>query len=232
MPSPFRSLAIAAALVLGGALPALAASADPVSAMPLIEQTSTVPGDTLAVLYSGDGGWTGVDKGIAAVLARAGIPMVGVNSLRYFWTERTPQGLASDVDRVLRFYAAHWKKSRALLIGYSQGADVLPFAMNRLPAASRQLVAQVVLMGLGEKASFEFHVANWLGSDDDESLPIRPEATKLTAQTALCLYGADEQDSLCPKLPATSVYAQSLPGGHHFDGAYDELAALILARLR
>jgi type IV secretory pathway VirJ component len=26
------------------------------------------------------------------------------------------------------------------------------------------------------------------------------------------------------------VHAQSLPGGHHFDGAYDKLAELILQR--
>jgi type IV secretory pathway VirJ component len=32
---------------------------------------------------------------------------------------------------------------------------------------------------------------------------------------------------LCPKL--TNVVARALPGGHHFDGAYEELARLILA---
>ncbi len=198
--------------------------------LPLVEVPARKNAPWFAVMLSGDGGWAGLDKNVAAALADKGVPVVGLDSLRYFWKARTPQGVAMDVDRVLRYYAAHWKKPQALLIGYSQGADVLPFAVNRLPAASRSLVAHTVLLGLGENASFEFHLGNWLGAEGD-ALPIRPEAAKLTAAATLCLYGTDDADSLCPKLPAASVTAQGLSGGHHFDGAYDELAELILHRV-
>lgn len=199
--------------------------------LPLVEVPATGNGDTFAVLLSGDGGWAGLDKGVAAALAAKGVPVAGLDSLRYFWTARTPQGLAADLDRVLRYYAAHWKKSRALLIGYSQGADVLPFAVNRLPATSKMLVTQTVLMGLSEKASFEFHLGNWVGGSGSE--PILPEAQKLDAATTLCLYGVDDaKDSLCPKIPAGHVHAQALPGGHHFNGAYGKLAELILSRAK
>jgi type IV secretory pathway VirJ component len=166
---------------------------------------------------------------VAAALTADGVPVVGFDSLRYFWSARTPQELANDLDRVLRYYAARWKKSRALLIGYSQGADVLPFALNRLPSTSKALVTQTVLMGLGEKASFEFHVGDWLG-DHSGDKPILPEVSRLNAATTLCLYGQDEKDSLCPRIPAANAQVLSLPGGHHFDGAYDKLAELILAR--
>ena len=101
------------------------------------------------------------------------------------------------------------------MIGYSQGADVLPFALDHLPRATRLLIVHTVLIGLGEKASFEFHVGNWIGNDDEDGLPIRPEAEKLAAATTLCLYGEDETDSLCPHL-GDAVRAYRLPGGHHF----------------
>jgi type IV secretory pathway VirJ component len=203
--------------------------------LPLVEVRAKQPGTWFAVLLSGDGGWAGLDKNVAAALAAKGVDVVGVDSLRYFWSKRTPQGLADDLDRIVRYYAAQWKKTGALLVGYSQGADVLPFAMNRLPTATRSLVRYSVLMGLGRDASFEFHVGNWLGGDDDEALPIRPEAAKLDPQRTLCIYGADEKDSLCPQLAPASVEALRMPGGHHFDGAYDALAATILehaARIR
>jgi type IV secretory pathway VirJ component len=200
------------------------------SDLPLIEVRAEAHGDTFAILLSGDGGWAGLDKNVAAALAAKGVDVVGLDSLRYFWSKRTPQSLANDLDRAIRYYAAHWHKSKVVLIGYSQGADVLPFAMNRLPAASKKLVAHTVLMGLGENAAFEFHVGNWLGGNED-TMPILPEASKLHARTTFCLYGSDEEDSLCPKLAPAHAYAQSLPGGHHFDGAYDELAALILERI-
>ncbi|MDR6839787.1 AcvB/VirJ family lysyl-phosphatidylglycerol hydrolase [Pseudoxanthomonas sacheonensis] len=197
--------------------------------LPLIEVPADGDSDTFAILLSGDGGWAGLDKEVAKSLVAKGIPVVGFDSLRYFWKAREPEELATDVDRIVRHYAKHWRKKRVVLIGYSQGADVLPFAVNRLPASSRALVAQTVLMGLGQNASFEFHLSNWVGNDD--GLPILPEAIKLSDADTLCLYGEDEDDSLCPDIPPGHVHAQSLAGGHHFDGAYDKLAELIVQRI-
>ncbi|MGH8027719.1 MAG: virulence factor family protein [Pseudoxanthomonas sp.] len=197
--------------------------------LPLIEVPADGDSDTFAVLLSGDGGWAGLDKEVAKSLVAKGIPVVGFDSLRYFWKAREPDELAADIDRIVRHYAKHWGKQRVVLIGYSQGADVLPFAVNRLPAASRAQVAQTVLMGLGQNASFEFHLTDWIGKDD--GLPILPEAVRLSEADTLCLYGEDEDDSLCPKIPPGHVHAQSLPGGHHFDGAYDKLAELIVQRI-
>ena len=185
--------------------------------------------DTFAVLLSGDGGWAGLDKDVAASLAAQGIAVVGLDSLRYFWQARTPDALAADLDRVLRYYSTQWHKTHAVLVGYSQGADVLPFALNRLPSASRALVERTVMMGLGENASFQFHFTNWLGADD--GLPILPEVARLDARSTLCLYGASEGGSLCPKVPPGHVQAVALPGGHHFGGGYSELARRILAGL-
>ena len=201
--------------------------------LPLVEVPASMRGDadTFAVFISGDGGWAGLDKQVAAALNVHGIPVVGLDSLRYFWSKRTPEGLAADLDRLLGYYAQHWNRKRALLIGYSQGANVLPFAVNRLAANSRSMVAQTVLMGLEEKAAWEFHVTNWIGTGSD-AVPITPEATRLLAAETLCLYGVDEKNSLCPKLPETSVTAHQLPGGHHFDGNYANLADLIVRRLQ
>lgn len=200
--------------------------------LPVIEVPATAPdeggGDRFAVLLSGDGGWAGLDKEVAGALAKLGVPVVGFDSLRYFWDARTPAGLSADIDRLVRYYASHWKKPRVILIGYSQGADVLPFALNRLPPATRAMVSRTVLMALGENASFEFHLGNWVGSGDNDALPIEPETRALDPAHTLCLYGADEPESLCSKLPPGRVVSEALPGGHHFDGAYDSLAERIL----
>jgi type IV secretory pathway VirJ component len=198
--------------------------------LPLVEVRAATSGPTFAVMLSGDGGWAGLDKNVAAALSKRGIDVVGLDSLRYFWSARTPQGLAGDLDRVVRYYAAHWRKTGVVLIGYSQGADVLPFALNRLPPASRRLVTHAVLMGLGTNASFEFHVGNWLGGESG-AIPIQPEAARLQPDKTLCIYGQDETDSLCPRLAPASVEAHAMTGGHHFDGAYDALASVIIERL-
>ena len=194
--------------------------------LPIVELPVPGAGSRFAVLLSGDGGWAGIDKGIAAALVGQGIPVAGFDSLRYFWSARTPEVLSADLDRVIRYYAARWKRSEVLLIGYSQGADVLPFAVNRLPPATRAMVRLNALLGPGQKASFEFHLGNWIGASGD--VPIAPEARSLAAANTICIYGQAERDSLCPSLAPDHVRPIPLAGGHHFSGDYDALATLIL----
>jgi type IV secretory pathway VirJ component len=56
-----------------------------------------------------------------------------------------------------------------------------------------------------------------------------PEVNRITGMPVLCIYGADEDDSLCPKLDPKRVSIVKVKGGHHFDGDYAGLAKLILA---
>jgi type IV secretory pathway VirJ component len=183
--------------------------------------------DEFALMMSGDGGWAGLDQGVAAALTARGIPVVGLDSLRYFWTARTPATIAADTDRLIRYYAAHLGRSRVLLIGYSQGADVLPFAVNGLPAETRSLVSLVAVLGISAHALFEFHLSNWLG-DDQSGPPTLPELRGLGGLPLLCVYGADEDDSPCLQLDAARATVVKLAGGHHFDGDYPGLARTIL----
>ncbi|WP_218185507.1 virulence factor family protein, partial [Stenotrophomonas pictorum] len=199
--------------------------------LPLVEVPAPGQDDTFAVFVSGDGGWAGLDKDVAGALAAAGIPVVGLDSLRYFWSRRTPAGFATDLDRIAQHYARQWKRPRLLLIGFSQGADVLPAAINHLPPASQAMLEMTVLMSPGSTASYEFHVSNWLGGDDDAGLPIAPEMRALPAARTLCLYGQEDAGALCPKLPANSISVVKLPGDHHFEGDYEGLAKVILRRL-
>lgn len=205
---------------------ALGAPPQQLSDLPIVEVPVTSTGNRFAILLSGDGGWAGIDKSLGAAFAAQGVPVAGFDSLRYFWSARTPEQLAVDLDRVIRYYAARWGRSDVLLVGYSQGADVLPFALNRLPAATLASVRLTALLGPGQKASFEFHLTNWIGPSGD--LPIAPEALKLSAASTLCIYGLEEKDSLCPEISPAHAHAMPLAGGHHFDGEYNALAARIL----
>lgn len=199
--------------------------------LPIVEVPSAADrqGDTFAIFVSGDGGWAGLDKQVAGALAQAGIPVVGVDSLRYFWQERTPQGFAEDLDRIVRFYGQRWNRSRVVLIGFSQGADVLPAAINRLPPAVLANVRMTALLSVGKFADYEFHVSNWISSDDD-GLPIAPEVARLPVARTVCLYGMDDDDALCPSLPKQNRRI-ALPGDHHFKGDYETLAKTILQQL-
>jgi type IV secretory pathway VirJ component len=201
-----------------------------IKGLPLVELPAAGPGDLMAVFYSGDGGWRDLDKQISGVLAAHGIATVGVDSLRYFWEKKTPQQVADDLAAILRHYRAAWGRSHVIVLGYSFGAGVAPFAINRLPASERTAIRQISLLGLEKRAPFEFHVSGLLGigpSGDDR--PVLPEIAKLEPALLQCFYGEDEPDTACRAPEFDHAERIETAGGHHFDGDYGALAEKIMA---
>ena len=214
--------------------PVAQAPAEAVGDLPLIEVPA--PGsqsDTLAVIVTGDGGWGVTDRGIATSLAAHGIPTIGLNSLRYFWAAKTPDQAARDLSRILLHYLETLKKERAVLIGYSMGADVLPFMINRLPADLHSRIKLAVLIGLGSKVEFEFHLRDWFGPlARSGSLPVRPEVEKLKGLRILCFYGRDDNDALCRQLDPALATSLELEGGHRVGRGFERIVESILMELK
>jgi type IV secretory pathway VirJ component len=210
--------------------PAVAAAPD-IGDLPLQEVHASGSSAQFALLLTGDGGWAGLDQELAARLAAGGVPTVALNSLKYFWSPRTPEQTAQDVARILRHYLSAWNKQQVLLVGYSFGADVLPFVVNRLPADLRGRVVSVNLLGIDSNASFEVRVSDWVGGDE-AGPPTEPELGRITHLPVLCLYGEGEKDSICPRLPAGLATREQVGAGHHFGGEYATLAERILAFAR
>ena len=215
----------------------LAADSSPVTApdvadLSLVEVPATNggEGDTLAILLTGDGGWADIDKTLAAGLSAHGVPVVGWSSLDYYWTPRNPAGAAADLNRIIEHYTMAWRRSRVLIVGYSFGADVAPFLVNRLPQSVKARVTAITLLGPSATASFEFHVASWLAGGGDARYPVRPEVERSSAPVT-CVSGTDEADSVCRDIKAAHVQMASVGRGHHFSGDYGQLVDLILRQI-
>lgn len=196
--------------------------------LPLAVIEAPQRGPLMAVIYSGDGGWRDLDKTIGEQLAARGVSVVGVDSLRYFWRAKTPDDVARDLATILDRFGARFGAERVVLVGYSFGAGVLPFAVTRLPEAQRARVVLISLLGLGPRADFQFRMQAWLGADaGPDALPVMPELLQLDLGALQCIYGQDETDTLCrdPRLAAAEVIGTR--GGHHFDGDYAALAQRI-----
>jgi type IV secretory pathway VirJ component len=214
--------------VLAGPVPAKAGTYTlPLVFVPATSGTS----DTLVVFVSGDGGWAAIDKGVSKVFAANGMPVVGLDALKYFWTRRTPDEASRDLERIVASGLARYGKSRIVLAGYSRGADVLPAMISRLPAATRAKVRLVALLGASPRVEFEFHVADWLRGSSKGVL-VKPEVDKLAAEHILCLAGEDDRDSLCPELHAANIDVVILKGSHHFDGNYERLGRIVLEQVK
>jgi type IV secretory pathway VirJ component len=204
-----------------------------ISELPLTVLAVEHPSNLMAIVLSGDGGWRDLDKTVAEDLQRQGVPVVGWDSLRYFWSAKTPEQIANDLAAVMQTYMAKWHSSEVVLIGYSFGADVMPFAYNRLPETLRSHVRLIALLGFSRTADFEITVSGWLGEPPGpNALAVLPEVDKIPAPLMQCFYGRDEGDSACPELARRGVEVISTTGGHHFDGDYNALARRILTRCK
>ncbi len=201
--------------------------------IPVVEVNAHSGRGIMALIYSGDGGWRDIDKRIGDYLAGRDIAVLGVDALRYFWQRRDPATVARDLGRLLDYYRAAWGIDRVVLIGYSFGADILPFAYNGLADTQRRAVRLVGLLAPGLATDFEVHVGGWLGvNPGGGALKILPEARRIGGDRLQCIYGADEQrDSLCPKLTPAEAQVTAVPGGHHFDNDYMKIGQILFTAI-
>jgi type IV secretory pathway VirJ component len=79
---------------------------------------------------------------------------------------------------------------RAILIGYSRGADLVPFMVARVPARLRERLDAV------------------------NDYPVPPEPQRLRGLRLLCLSGERERGSLCPELDSDLARVTTHGGGH------------------
>jgi len=120
-----------------------------------------------------------------------------------------------------------------MIIGYSLGADVLPFMVNRLAREVLDHLQVIALLGPGHRVDFEFHLTDWLGGFSRKgSLSVLPEVAKLEGMKILCFYGEEETDSLCKDLDIGLGKNILLRGGHHFGGDYEAIAETILREVK
>lgn len=200
----------------------------PLTVVPAIGQ----PAPELAVILTGDGGWAEIDKEIADSLSRHGIPVVGLNSREYLSCKRSPDRASHDLLRILTHYMASLGKGQVVLIGYSRGADVLPFMAARLPTELLAKVRLIALLGPAPNANFKFHLIDLISNHHrKDDLPTIPEIAKLRGKSVVCFYGTEEKETACRSLDSATAVSYEMPGGHHFDKRYGEIADRILAQL-
>ncbi len=192
--------------------------------------TGPRPANPVVIFYSGDGGWRDIDKQIGGALSSQGYFVVGVDSLRYFWRKKPPHEMAIDLARLARHYNAKLGDHGIILVGYSFGADLIPFIVNRLPADIKSDIKQISLLGVSEHASFEIRLQGILGGSNTDGPATLPELEKLKGIRVQCVFGFDERDSVCAEKSLDGIVIRDeMKGGHHFNGDYGDIANFIVA---
>jgi len=203
-----------------------------VSDLPLVEvPVESASSGPFAILATGDGGWSGIDVQLSRELVKRGIPVVGLNSPRYLFQKKTPDEVGRDLRRIVHHYADAWHRERWIVLGYSRGAEMVPFMVSRLSAEDRAKTLVVAMLAPSHLAELEFHVADLVSNTEHGDLPMLPEVEKLRGMPVLCIYGTQEPFTLCRDLPPSLATVKGVEGGHHFGQHYEEIVQEIVGLL-
>ncbi len=205
------------------------------AALPLIERPATSDtGQVLVVLLTGDGGWASADEGVSRALLTHGAAVVGMNMRSYLSRSRSPDEFAHDVTCIAESYMARWHRPWLMLLGYSRGADLAPFAASRLSPELRRRITTLTLVSPGQWAGFRFHLIDLVRDvHRGDDLPVAPELEKLKDLNILCIAGRRDSGALCPGLTAgNNLQVITLDGGHRITGGYDAMAEWLVGGLR
>jgi type IV secretory pathway VirJ component len=171
----------------------------------------------IALFFSGDGGWFGFEQNISEKLGPFGIPVIGIDTKKYFWNRKTPETCASDMAEILNYYGKEWGKNRFIIIGYSQGAEIVPFLLTRFPDHLKARVLSAVMLSPETTTDFEIHITNMLGlGSRQNTYNVIDEIRKMPETNAICIYGSNEKTSMPELLKASSAKVVFIPGDHHY----------------
>jgi type IV secretory pathway VirJ component len=183
------------------------------------------------IYLSGDGGENSFSKSFVQQLGNNGYPVVFFNSLKYFWSKKSPQQAAADVEKVINFYKTQWKTQKVIVIGYSFGADVAPFLLTRFSKETYASVKNIVLMSPSKTTDFEVHVTDLFGKGKKTENSVEAEINKLAQKPLLILGGEDESDTIDPAALKVPYKLVKLKGGHKYDSNTSEVATTIFKNL-
>ncbi len=197
--------------------------------LPLKEWTTSSDDKPLILYFSGDGGFNKFSNALCDGLNKTGFDVVSLNSKSYFWDKKTPEQTTTDINNFLIKKLATRKNQQVLFIGYSFGADVLPFILARLPKDTHDKIVASFLMASSGSTDFEIHWSDIFGGNAKRNMDVVSEINKLVDDKIVIISSSDDRHLEANKITLKRYTHEVLPGGHHFDGDTDEIIKVILS---
>ncbi len=166
---------------------------------------------------TGDGGWIRFDVKLGNHYDSAGYSFIALNSLKYFFEAKTPDKLAAELVPMIRRYFDDWNKKNLVLVGFSFGAEIVPFLYEKLPPELKEKVKMVVLLTPAKTSAFHIHFRDMIGLDrKKEPYHVDEETAKIKSPKILAVYGEEERNISLKNNNQPNLKIISIKGGHGF----------------
>lgn len=199
--------------------------------LPIKEWNASTHNKPLLFFISGDGGFNKFSTGLCESLNQEDYDIIALNSKSYFYDKKTPEQTASDISEYLSKKLAGRTNQQIAFIGYSFGADVLPFVLNRLPKNILEKVVASFMMASSGSTDFEIHWLDMLGDNKKRNMDVVSEINKTVGVETVIITGSDDNNLDVKRITLKNYTLVVLPGGHHFNGDIDEIVEKIVKYL-
>ena len=202
------------------------------NSLPVKEWTAPPEEQPFVLYVSGDGGFNAFSSNICRLINKEGYSITAVNAKSYFWNKKTPQQAAQDVAAYAAQQLSGRKNQQWILIGYSFGADVLPFIVNMLPPTVAKTLASVILLSPSTSTDFEIHLLDMFGTGARRSMDVVAEINRMNTSKITTIFGSDDAAFPAASILLKNYRAEILSGGHRFEGNADKVVQTMIKYFR
>jgi type IV secretory pathway VirJ component len=169
----------------------------------------------LVVFFTGDFGKSFFDEKLTDSLCANNMPLIAVNSYKYFFRRKTPQQTLDSILPYIDYYLKKYDRSKFILAGYSFGSEVVPFLYNLMSNEWKYKVELIVLLSPSDNSDFKIHFLDQLGFTFRHwPYDVLSEIMKIENKKVIVFWGVDEKKFLKEKFSKYNINVQQLKGGH------------------
>lgn len=184
--------------------------------------------NTFVFYITGDGGFNNFSNDLGSEISKSGYETIALNAKSYFWDKKSPRTVASEISKVISEKLHTGKYDDFILIGYSFGADVMPFIENEFSAEIRSKLKSVILLSPSSTTDFQIRLMDMFGKSAKRSMDVLSAINQMHVPKMTIFFGSDEKDFPTDKIHLKNIKVIRLPGGHHYEGNIKELSSVVI----
>jgi type IV secretory pathway VirJ component len=184
------------------------------------ECSDTLNSDSpLVVFFTGDSGRSAFDEKLTDSLCAAKIPLMSINSYRFFRKRKTPEQTLDSILPYIDLNLKKYQRRKFIFAGYSFGSEVVPFLYNLMSDEWKEKVEFIVLISPSNNSDFEIHFLDQVGLNNKHwPYDVLREILRIDDKKIIVFWGQDEKKFEKKEFTKYNITVHHLRGGHrHFD---------------
>ena len=180
------------------------------------ECSDTITSDKpLVIFFTGDSGRSSFGEKLADSLCAENIPLMSINSYKYFSQRKTPQQTLDSILPYIELNLKRYNRQKFIFAGYSFGSEVVPFLYKLMSDEWKNRVEFMVLISPSDNSDFKIHFLDQIGLNSKRwPYDVLHEIMKIDNKKVIVFWGKDEKRFEKKQFTKHNIIVHRLNGGH------------------